>query len=141
MHTKADYNISIPIWWFILPSYLTLWTLGFSLYSFADGNGMMKAFGIDTGGASDFIMLNSAGRYIALAVVMVSGIWVFRTYRAMLTALFARLTMDALDLVAGLQTGIIVDTSGVVQSFLMFLLPNLISIFLLVRFYNKQTKP
>ncbi len=141
MKTRVDYAIQLPFWWFILPAYLTLWTVGFSLYSLVDGNGMMQVFGIDTGGASDFIMLNSSGRYIALAVAMLLGIWIFRTCRAILVALLARLAMDILDLVAGLQTQVISDATGVVQSFLMFLLPNLISIFLLMRFYNKQTKP
>ena len=109
----------------------------FSIYNFVDGNGMMTAFGIDTGGASDFIMLNSAGRYIALGVAMIVGIWVFRTFSSIMTALLARLGMDILDLIAGLQTGIITDFSGVTQSFLMFLLPNLLSIWLLIRFRNK----
>ena len=140
MQTKVDYSIKLPLWWFILPAYLTLWTIGFSLYNLVDGNGMMKAFGIETGGASDFIMLNSAGRYLALAVVMLLGIWVFRTYRTILIALATRLAMDILDLVAGLKTGVISDSTEVVQSFLMFLLPNLISIFLLARFLNKQRK-
>ena len=140
MQTKVDYSIKLPLWWFILPAYLTLWTIGFSLYNLVDGNGMMKAFGIETGGASDFIMLNSAGRYLALAVVMLRGILVFRTYRTILIALAARLAMDILDLVAGLKTGVISDSTEVVQSFLMFLLPNLISIFLLARFLNKQRK-
>jgi len=98
---------------------------------------MMKAFGVDTGGASSFIMLNSAGRYIALAVAMVGGIWVFRTFSSIMTALLARLGMDILDLIAGWQTGIITDFLGVTQSFLMFLLPNLLSIWLLIRFRNK----
>jgi hypothetical protein len=138
MRLKADLAYKIPKWWFILPAYLTLWTLLFSVYNFVDGNGMMEAFGIDTGGASDFILLNSAGRYIALAVAMILGIWIFRTFSAILTVLLARLVMDILDLVAGLQAGIIVDATGVVQSFLMFLLPNLISIWLLYRFKRKS---
>ena len=99
----------------------------------------MAAFDIDTGGASDFIMLNSAGRYMALGVAMVAGIWVFRTFSSILTALLARLGMDVLDLVAGLQAAIIVDATGIVQSFLMFLLPNLISIWLLFRFKRRST--
>jgi len=137
MKTKAEKTITIPTWWFIIPAYLTLWSLVFSTYNYVDGNGMMEAFGINTGGASDFIMLNSAGRYIALALAMVLGIWVFRTYHSILTALYTRLTMDGLDLVVGLQTGIITDGSGVVQSFLMFLAPNLISIYLIIRWYRK----
>lgn len=140
METNLDYSIKLPIWWYILPAYLTLWTLGFSLYGFIDGTGMMHAFGIDTGGASEFIMQNSAGRYIALAGAMVLGIWIFRTYRSILTALVARLLMDVLDLIAGLQTHIISDFTGVAQSFLMFLLPNLLSIIFLIRFYRRQIK-
>ena len=140
MQTKAETAFYLPKWWFILPAYLTLWTISFSLYNFIDGNGMMSAFGIDTGGASDFIILNSAGRYIALAIAMVVGIWIFRTYSAILTVLLARLGMDILDLVAGLQTGIIVDTTGVFQSFLMFLLPNIISIWFLMKYKNKASQ-
>lgn len=140
MQTKSDYSIKLLVWWSVLPAYLTVWSFIFSLYSFIDGNGMMEAFGIDTGGATDFIMLNSAGRYMALATVMVLGIWVFRTYRTILTALLARLVMDVLDLVVGLQTNVISDAVGVFQSFLMFLLPNLISIFLLVRVHRRHVK-
>ena len=139
MKSRIAPSFNIPNWWFILPAYLTLWSLGFSLYNFIDGNGMMEAFGIDTGGASDFIMLNSAGRYIAIAIAMVLGIWVFRTYHSILTALIARLSMDVLDLVVGLQTDIIQDFSGVIQSFLMFLLPGIISIYFLVRFRRRAS--
>ncbi|MEM9528725.1 MAG: hypothetical protein AAGA31_19075 [Bacteroidota bacterium] len=138
MQTKVDKAFNLPTWWYILPAYLTLWTLSFSLYNFFDGNGMMEAFGIDTGGASDFIMLNSAGRYVALAVAMIVGIWVLRTFSAILTALLARLSMDILDLVAGLQAEVITDATGVIQSFLMFLLPNLLTIWWLLRYKNKS---
>ncbi len=134
MQTKSDSVFSLPTWWYLLPAYLTLWTVSFSLYSFFDGHGMMEAFGIETGGASDFIMLNSAGRYIALAVALTTGIWIFRTFSSILTALLTRLSMDTLDLIAGLQTGIITDATGVLQSFVMFLLPNLISIWFLFRY-------
>lgn len=99
----------------------------------------MDAFGINTGGASAFIMLNSAGRYIALAIALIFGIWVFRSFFSILTALLARLGMDVLDLIVGLKTEIIADFTGVIQSFLMFLLPNIISIWLLIRFKNKST--
>lgn len=140
MKTRVDTSIQIPTWWFIIPAYLTIWTLGFSLYNYFDGNGMMEAFGIDTGGASDFIMLNSAGRYLALALVLIVGIWVFKTFHSILTALLGRLAMDILDLLAGLQTQVISDYMGVLQSFIMFLLPNLISIYLLMRYYRKDVK-
>lgn len=137
MQFKPELEFSVPRWWYILPAYLTLWTLVFSLYSLIDGQGMMEAFGIDTGGASEFILLNSGGRYLALAAAMILGIWVFRTFSATLTALLARLSMDLLDLFAGLQAGVIADASGVFQSFLMFLLPNLLSLWFLIRIRNQ----
>ena len=64
---------------------------------------------------------------------MIMGIWWFRTYYSILTALITRLTMDLLDLYAGIQTDIIQDFTGVFQSFFMFLLPNLLTIYLLIR--------
>lgn len=110
-----------------MPGYLTLWTVVFSVWSLIDGPGMMEAFQVDTGGASEFIMLNSAARYFAIAIAMILGIWVFGTYSSILTALLTRFTMDVLDLYAGWQTGLIADVTGVIQSLLMFLLPNLIA--------------
>mgnify|MGYP001803613096 CR=1 FL=1 len=62
---------------------------------------MMEAFGIDTGGASEFIMLNSASRYVAIGIGMIVGIWVFKTYHSILIVLLIRLSMDVLDLVSG----------------------------------------
>ena len=132
-------KINVPKWWYILPSYLTLWTVFFSFYALIDGNGMMQAFGINTGGGSDFIMLNSAGRYVALGIAMILGIWVLRTYHTIITVLIARLVMDIIDLSAGIKTDIIEDINGVLQSFLMFLLPNIITIVLLLRFNQKYT--
>ncbi len=125
-------RLALPIWWYIAPAYLTLWTIGFSIWNWVDGHGMMAAFGVETGVASDFIMLNSAARYVALAVAMVLGIWVFRTAAAIVTALGARLAMDLFDLAAGVQTGLIAGFGGVAQSFAMFLLPNLFAIASLV---------
>lgn len=121
-------------WWYIAPGYLTLWTVAFSLWSLLDGQGMMEAFGIDTGGASEFIMLNSAARYVAISLGMIMGIWVFRTYESILLALLIRLCMDLLDLAAGLLSGVITDATGVIQSLLMFILPNLFAIYTLRRF-------
>jgi len=120
-------------WWYLLPAYLTLWSIVFSCWNLIDGNGMMEAFGIDTGGASEFIMLNSASRYVAIAIGMIVGIWVFKTFHSILTALIIRLTMDLLDLYSGLQAEIIQYPSGVIQSIGMFILPNAISILLLIR--------
>ena len=120
-------------WWYIAPGYLTLWTITFSMWSLIDGNGMMLAFNVDTGGASDFIMLNSASRYVAIGTGMIIGIWIFRTYQSILTALIIRLVMDLLDLYSGLMTGLIVDTTGVLQSLAMFILPNLLAIYTLIK--------
>ena len=131
-------KLKLKWWWYILPAYLTLWTVGFSLWNLMDGEGMMTAFNVDTGGASSFIMLNSAARYVAIAVGMILGIWVFVTYTSIMTALATRLTMDLIDLYAGLQAGIITDTTQVIQSLLMFLIPNIISIILLVKFKPDQ---
>ena len=121
-------------WWYIAPAYLTLWTVAFSIWNFLDGQGMMEAFGIDTGGASEFIMLNSASRYMAIGIGMIVGIWVFRTYHSILTVLLVRLSMDLLDLVSGLQAGVIQDFTGVIQSILMFIGPNLFAIYTLRKF-------
>ncbi len=132
-------KLKLKWWWYILPAYLTLWSVGFSLWNLFDGAGMMVAFGIDTGGASDFIMLNSASRYVAIAVGMVVGIWIFKTYSSILTVLIIRFVMDVLDLYAGLQADIIQDISGVVQSLLMFLIPNLLAIISLNRLNKKLT--
>ncbi|NEQ55608.1 MAG: hypothetical protein F6K11_36770 [Leptolyngbya sp. SIO3F4] len=133
-------KIKLKWWWYILPVYLTLWTIAFSLWNLMDGNGMMEAFGVDTGGASPFIMLNSAGRYVSIAVAMVLGIWVFSTFHSILLALIVRLTMDVLDLGIGLQTGLVEGAGGVIQSLLMFIIPNIISLFLLFRLYKVPTE-
>ncbi|MEM9675658.1 MAG: hypothetical protein AAF992_23910, partial [Bacteroidota bacterium] len=119
-------------------AYLTLWSASFSLWSLLDSEGMMAIFGIDTGGSTAFILLNSASRYVAIAVGMVVGVWIFRTFHSILTALIVRLTMDILDLYSGLQAGVIESVDGIFQSAFMFLLPNLISIFLLIRLTGKE---
>lgn len=134
-------KLSLPIWWYIVPLYLTLWTIVFSGWNLIDGNGMMTAFGVDTGGASPFIMLNSAARYVAIGVAMILGIWIFRTYASIVTALGARLAMDGLDLYAGIQTGLITDITGIVQSLVMFILPNLFALYTLHRLTRNKTSP
>ncbi|MEM9329076.1 MAG: hypothetical protein AAGA85_25660 [Bacteroidota bacterium] len=130
-------KLKLPWWWRLIAGYLTLWSIAFSLWNLLDGQGMMVAFGVDTGGASEFIMLNSAARYVAIAIGMVVGIWVFGTYHSILTALTVRLVMDLLDLYAGLQAGIIEDATGVIQSLAMFLVPNVVAITMLRKFHKK----
>jgi len=131
-------RLQLKWWWYLLPGYLTLWTVFFSIWSLLDGYGMMEAFQVDTGGASEFVMLNSAARYFAIAVAMILGIWVFGTYQSILTALLTRFTMDMLDLYAGWQTGLVQDPVGVAQSLLMFLLPNLIAMVWLIKAGESQ---
>ena len=126
-------KLKLKWWWYILPTYLTLWSVGFSLWSLVDGPGMMESFGIETGGASQFIMLNSAARYVSIAIGMILGIWIFRTFHSILLALLIRLSMDILDLYAGIQAEIITNFSGVLQSMFMFLIPGILSILLLLK--------
>lgn len=122
-------------WWYLLPAYLTLWSVGFGLWNFVDGQGMFKQFGIDftvNSPVKSFILKNSAARYLGIALALIIGVWLVRTPTAALTALAARLLMDILDWVAGLQTGILdKPLTGSLQSFLMFVGPGLVSIILL----------
>lgn len=131
-------RLKLTWWWYLIPGYLTLWTAAFSAWSLVDGYGMMEVFQVETGGASSFIMLNSAARYLAIATAMIVGIWIFGTYQSIVTALMTRLTMDVFDLYAGLETGLIQEASGVIQSLLMFLIPNLISMIWLYRIRSSQ---
>lgn len=121
-------KLELKWWWFIAPAYLTLWTIVFSTWNLLDGYGMMDAFGVDIGEPAEFIMLNSAARYVAIGVGMLTGIWVFRTYHSIMTALLIRLAMDVGDLYSGLATGIISEATSVIQCIVMFLIPNLFAI-------------
>ena len=64
-----------------------------------------------------------------------------------MTALIIRLTMDILDLYAGLTSGLIDHPIGVIQSMLMFILPNLFAIASLIQLKktmesrSRQTSP
>ncbi|MEM7799611.1 MAG: hypothetical protein AAF633_10510 [Chloroflexota bacterium] len=122
-------------WWYLLPAYLTLWSIGFGIWNFVDGPGMFRQFKINFAGntpADLFIIKNSAARYLGIAVALMVGIWVLRSPAAAFTALLARLLMDVLDWVAGLQTGILKNQlTGSIQAFLMFMGPGLLSIVLL----------
>ena len=126
-------KIKLKWWWYLTPAYLTIWSVVFSSWNLIDGPGMMQAFGVDIGAPTSFIMLNSASRYVAIAVGMILGIWVFRTFHSILTVLLIRLVMDLLDLYSGLAAGLIDDSAGIVQSFIMFILPNLFAIVMLLR--------
>lgn len=121
-------QLRLKWWWYIAPAYLTLWTVIFSLWNLIDGSGMMNTFGVAIGTPSMFIMLNSAARYVAIAIGMIAGIWIFRTFHSIMTILLVRLTMDLLDLYAGLVSGVIDNPTGIVQSLMMFIVPNLFAI-------------
>ena len=96
---------------------------------------MFKQFQIDfqqTSAADEFVIKNSAARYLGIALALVIGIWLLSTPEAAFTALAARLLMDVLDWVAGVQSGILEKpVTGSIQSFLMFVGPNLLTIVLL----------
>jgi len=126
-------KLKLKWWWYLAPAYLTLWTVAFSAWSLVDGQGMLEAFGVATGSASEFVLLNSGARYVAIAVGMVVGIWWLRSFGSILTALLVRLAMDLLDIYAGITAGIITDATGVIQGLLMFVQPNLIAIITLIR--------
>ena len=133
-------RLRLKWWWYIAPAYLTGWTTIFSLWNLIDGSGMMKVFGVDIGEPTPFIMLNSASRYVAIALGMILGIWVFRTFHSILTVLLIRLMMDLLDLYSGLVTGLIDSPVGIVQSCIMFILPNLFAILTLLKFRQNYLK-
>ncbi len=119
----------------MLPVYLTAWSLAFGIWGFVDGAAMFDSFSIPAHSTTmhdQFILQNSAARYLGIAAALVVGIFVFRTRGSIVTALAARGVMDILDLVAGLRTGLLeAPVWGVFQSFAMFLLPNLLAIALL----------
>lgn len=128
-------ELTVPIWWYLFPLYLTGWSLIFGSWNFVNGQGMFKSFGMEfevNTPVDEFILKNSAARYLGIGAALLVGVWLIGTPSAIFTALIARLVMDILDLVSGLQTGTIGNpVTGTIQSFLMFLLPNLIAIALI----------
>ncbi len=137
MQAKNDKGFKIPFWVLIYPALLTVWSIVFSIWFVIDGAGAFETFGIPTV-AEPFILQTSASRYLGIAVGMILGIWVFRTPKSILTALLARLMMDIFDTVAGFRTGMLSpDLVGFLQPFIMFLGPNLFTIFYIWRLDNK----
>lgn len=128
-------ELSVAWWWYLFPAYLTIWSVVFGSWNFINGQAMFKAFKINfevNSVADNFVVKNSAARYLGIAAAMIVGIWLIGTPEAIFTALIARLVMDILDLVAGLQTGLLENrVTGSIQSFIMFLLPNLIALILI----------
>lgn len=119
-------------WWYLLPGYLTLWSLTMGAWNFVDGEGMFARFGIDLSiehDADRFGLKSSAARYLGIAAALVVGVFLVDAVAAAATALIARLTMDVLDLVGGLQTRQFDNVPvGIAQSVTMFIAPGVISL-------------
>ncbi|MEM8618851.1 MAG: hypothetical protein AAGF73_03935 [Actinomycetota bacterium] len=128
-------------WWYLLPGYLTVWSLVNGAWTFIDGEGLFDAFGIDVTVATtgdEFVLANSGARYLGIGAALVVGIFVVNSAAAAFTALAARLVMDVGDVVAGARTDQFDDVAlGVAQSAALFLIPSTISIVWLVR--TRQT--
>ncbi len=127
--------------WYLLPGYLTLWSLVNGTWSFLDSEGLFDAFGIDvtvvtTG--DEFALANSGARYLGVAAALVVGVFLVDSAAAM-TALAARLTMDVLDLIAGVRTDQLDNVAaGIAQSAVLFLVPTIASMVWLWR-ANRST--
>jgi len=125
-------TLAVNWWWYLLVGYLTIWSLGFGLWNFVNGQAMFKAFQIEfdvKNGVDEFIIKNSAARYLGIATALIVGVWLIGTPETAFVALMARLVMDIGDWIAGLQTGMLDNVvTGTLQSFAMFLAPNLIAI-------------
>ena len=121
--------VTISGWWYLLPGYLTIWSLVMGTWNFIDGAGMFARFGIDLSIETDadrFALMNSAARYLGIAAALVIGVFLVDAVAAAATALLARLTMDVLDLVAGIRARQFDNlATGVAQSTAMFLAPGL----------------
>ncbi|MEM9517503.1 MAG: hypothetical protein AAGA42_21830 [Actinomycetota bacterium] len=124
-------------WWYVLPGYLTLWSVTNGVWTFVDGEGLFDTFGIDitvvtTG--DEFVLANSGARYLGIATALVIGVFLVNSAAAAFTALSARLVMDLGDVVAGIRSDQFDNVAlGIVQSAVMFIGPCLISIAWLVR--------
>ncbi|MEM9653252.1 MAG: hypothetical protein AAGA65_14225 [Actinomycetota bacterium] len=123
--------------WYILPGYLTVWSLINGAWTFLDGEGLFTAFGIDIsvdGTGDEFVLANSGARYLGIAVALAVGVFVLNSAAAAATALLARLTMDVLDVVAALRTDQFDNVAlGMVQSAILFLIPGSVSLLWLWR--------
>ncbi|MEM7272407.1 MAG: hypothetical protein AAF547_04945 [Actinomycetota bacterium] len=119
-------------WWYLLPGYLTLWSMVNGAWTFLDGEGIFTAFGIDItvdGTGDQFVLANSGARYLGIAVALIVGVFVIDSTAAAATALAARLTMDVLDVVAGIRTEQFDNIAvGLAQSAALFLIPGVVSL-------------
>lgn len=115
--------------WYLLPGYLTVWSLVNGTWTFLDGEGLFDAFGIDITVATtgdEFVLANSGARYLGVAAALVVGIFVLDSATAALTALSARLVMDIGDVIAGVTTDQFDNIAlGLAQSTVLFFAPTI----------------
>ena len=124
MQLNGEQRFKLPIWWFIYPTLLAIWSTVFGAWPLFDGDAAFAAFGLDVS-ADTFIYQLYGARYLSIAFALWLGLWIFRTPAAILTAWLARIVTDAIDLIAGLSSGAI-SGAGAFQSVIMFLGPELI---------------
>ncbi|MEM7141330.1 MAG: hypothetical protein AAF548_09890 [Actinomycetota bacterium] len=89
---SLDGPVRASRWWYLLPGYLTLWSLANGAWSFLDGAGQFDAFGIDITVVTDgdeFVLANSGARYLGIArsaaLFLIPGgvslVWLWRSTR------------------------------------------------------------
>ena len=124
-------------WWYVLPGYLTVWSLVNGSWTFLDGEGLFDAFGIDITVATpgdEFVLANSGARYLGVAAALLVGVFLIDSAAAALAALSARLVMDVGDVIAGISTDQFDNVAlGLVQSAVLFFVPTIVSIVWLLR--------
>lgn len=134
MFNLLDLSGPIPTsrWWYLLPGYLTIWSLVNGTWTFIDGQGLFTAFGIDItvdGAGDEFVLANSGARYLGIGAALVIGVFIIDSVAAATTALTARLTMDLLDIAAGIRTDQFDNIAvGLAQSAVLFIIPSFASL-------------
>ena len=122
----------MPWLWLIPAIYLAAWSTVFGIWSFVDGAGVFRAFGLEMAG-DPFVLMNSGARYLGIAAALLLALWL-RHPVAVITALAARLVMDLGDVAAGLRAGLLDPLwAGLAQSAAMFLIPGALGLWLALR--------
>ena len=135
---KAEKPITLPNWWYIIPTYLAVWSTVFGLWGYFGGQAAFDAFGLEVS-AHPFIYGVYGARYVGIAAGLWLALFLFRTEKAILTMLIVRLIMDVLDTIVGFQTGMMaLNITNLLTPFVMFLAPNLFSIWYLYRAGRSQ---
>ncbi|MEM9033656.1 MAG: hypothetical protein AAGA99_01245 [Actinomycetota bacterium] len=132
-----DGPVQASRWWYVLPGYLTVWSLVNGTWTFVDGAGLFDAFGIDITVVTDgdeFVLANSGARYLGIAVALAVGVFVLDSVAAAFVALAARFTMDVGDVIAGIRTDQFDSIPlGLAQSAVLFFIPTIVSVWWLLR--------